>query len=169
MKGRVLDSNKRHVDKLNKDIWDVNVESGGKTTKYQCWSAHIAEMNGKEIEFSVKPAPEGTSFLPTLELPRGDGNTFAKKPWTGGASKQSFDPNTMILSYSKDLIVAMMEHSKKEHTPVGIANATVAIYRVLKNELNPPSEVPSIEKFMTPEQAAKALGGKVVDDGGVIF
>lgn len=165
MKGRVLDSTKRHIEKLNKDVYDVNVESEGKTVKYQCWSAHIAEMHGKEIEFTVKPAPEGTNYLPTLELPKGDGNTFHKKPYVGGG-KQYSDPNTMIMSYAKDLIVAMMEHSKKEHTPVGIANATVAIFRVLRNELTPPAEA---LKSMTAEQTAKAVGGTVVNDGEIPF
>lgn len=160
MKGRVLESTKRHIDKLNKDVYDVSVESEGKTTKYQCWSAHIAELHGKEIEFTVKPAPEGTIFLPTLELPRGDGNTFQKGKGFGGFQKQAFDPNTMILSYAKDLIVAMIEKSTEKHTPVGIANATVAIYRVLRAEL--------AEK-VTADDVAKTMGGKVVEDKEIPF
>lgn len=167
MKGRVLDVNERKTSK-GKPIFDVNVQVNNNTVKYQCWDEAIKDMSGKEIEFTVKESANPDFPTPTLMLPKGDGNTFQKKTWTGG-SKQYSDPNTMIMSYAKDLIVAMMEHSKRQHTPVGIANATVSIFRVLKNELTPPAEVPKVEKIMTDEQTAKAVGGTVVNDGEIPF
>lgn len=162
-KGRVLEVTKRHIDKLNKDVFDVKVESEGKTTKYQSWT-NLADKQGKEIEFTVKPAPEGTTFLPTLEMPKGDGSSGFKKPFT---PRPAADPKTMIMSYSKDLIVAMLSNSKKDHTPVGIANATVAIYRILEKEIE--GVGPAKEFKVTAEQVANAVGGQVVSDDMVPF
>lgn len=166
-KGRVLEVTKRHIDKMNKDVFDVNVESEGKTTKYQCWQ-NLTDKQGKEIEFTVKPAPEGTTFLPTLEMPKGDGSSGFKKPF---APRPAADPKTMIMAYAKDLIVAMLANSKKDHTPVGIANATVAIYRILEKEIEGVNTVSSgqVAGKIIAESVANYYGGKVVDEQDIPF
>jgi hypothetical protein len=160
--GRLLDVKKTQT-KSGKDIFYANVQVGQVTIKYQCWDAAIEGMAGKEISFTVKES-DNPAFAATLILPRGDGSSgFAKKPWSGGGGKVS-DPNTtktMLMAYSKDLIVEAMKHTNKEHTPVGLANSVVAIYRILLGEIEP--------KPLTPEHIAKSVGGKVVNDDEVPF
>jgi hypothetical protein len=160
--GRVLQVTKGST-KQGKDIFTASVEVGGKTTNYQCWDSAIQEKQGKEVSFDVKPAPEGTSFNPTMMLPKGDGNTFKGK--SAFTPRPAADPKTMVLAYAKDLIVAMLATSKKEHTPVGIANATVSIYRILNSEL----EGVKVERTVTAEQVANAVGGKIVHDEEIPF
>jgi hypothetical protein len=105
--GRVLEVNKAQT-KQGKDIYYVNVESGGKTVKYQCWDAAIADKQGKDVSFEVKAPPEGTTFAPTLVLPKGDGSTgFQKKAWNGG--KPATDPEIFILAYKKDTMLKCVD------------------------------------------------------------
>lgn len=100
--GRVLDVDKKQT-KQGKDIYYVNIESGGKTVKYQCWDSAISDKAGKEVSFTVKPAPDGTTFAPTLVLPKEGGFTGRPGFAPRGASPEQLD--TMILSYKKDLMI----------------------------------------------------------------
>ena len=163
MKGRVLDVNERKTSK-GRPIFDVNVQGeDNKTVKYQCWDEAIKDKSGKEIEFTVKESDNPAFPTPTLNLPKGDGNTFTKKPWVGGGQKQAYQDYTRdntALMCSKDLIVSMMNNSdKKSRTPVEIAKATLSIYRMFSSELHP----------VTSEQVEKIFNKEVVDDSQIPF
>jgi hypothetical protein len=151
--GRVLEVSERKTS-TGKIIYDVNVESGGKTVKYQCWDEAVKDKSGKEISFTVKESDNPKFPTPTLMLPKGDGSSgFVKKTWGPGKFSDPNTTKTMLMAYSKDLIVEAMKHTSKEHTPVGLANSVVAIYRILLGEVE--------SKPLSAEDVAKTVGGKV--------
>lgn len=70
--------------------WEVSVAIGTETKKYSCYSKRIAELNGKEIEFTTEPAKKA-GYPDTLKLV-GDEQ---KQSWNGkGKSYVDNGPTT---------------------------------------------------------------------------
>lgn len=107
------------------------VKSEGKN--YVCFDAKIKECLGKEAEAYVNDK-EQTSF---------DGSTsivhylnFPKKGGFGFGRPQA-NPDTMILSYAKDIVVAKMQCSTETKTLDDLSGEVAKLYKDFKKLIEP--------------------------------
>lgn len=110
------------------------VKSEGKN--YVCFDAKIKECLGKEAEVYVNDK-EQTSF---------DGSTsmvhylnFPKKGGFGFGRPQA-NPDTMILSYAKDIVVARLQCSTESKTLEQLGQEVGILYKGFKKLLEPKEE-----------------------------
>ena len=92
--------------------------SGGYQGKYGAMKKYIIQVEGQGCELSQKestPEPKtGDKIFGHIEATQ-YGKKFVKGQKEGGFSKGGFnkmDPNTMLLSYSKDVVIAFIASGK---------------------------------------------------------
>ena len=128
IKGVVERVEKKHIEKLKKDIFTVLVN--GKS--YQCWS-ELKEGQELPSGATIKEAPEGTSFLPTIIVPKAANE---KKPYGGGVYKAQFtdiQAKVMLMSYAKDAVCKMLDVPGKHHSPNEVGEAIVSVFKNIES------------------------------------
>lgn len=135
-KGRILEVTERKTSQ-GKPIFDVNVDIAGKATQFQCWDAIIKEKQGKEVEFTVKESNNAAYPTPTMMLPKGDGSSGFKKPFTNYKDSPA-NLAMMELSYKKDIMckcvdisLAVSGRSDKHLDEKEISKMAVECYKVI--------------------------------------
>jgi hypothetical protein len=110
------------------------VKSGN--TTYMCFDSKIKEMLGKEVEVYVTSKEtenyDGTRGMAHyINLP---------KPKANYAKQQQANPDAMILSYAKDIVVAKMQCSTETKTIEQLGSEVKVLYEMFKKLLEPKEE-----------------------------
>ena len=107
------------------------VVAGGE--KYSCWSEKIADKVNQEVEFDVQTREWNGFEFKTMKLIDGASSGGYSK---GGykAAYNTSAPKTMVLSYAKDIVVALIVKGDLSD-PMEATSLTTSIYHELYKEV----------------------------------
>lgn len=93
------------------NVRDVTMKIGDKSKEFSTWGKHADGLDrfnvNDDLEFEME-APKQEGYKPNLTNPRKVGEAIPQKQGWGGGGKAQANPETMLCSYAKDLLVASM-------------------------------------------------------------
>lgn len=99
MKGKILDVTEKTGQKGK--FYVIKAQEGENSFEGLAFNGFFADKKGQEIEYTRREK-DGKHYFNPMKFPAQTG---------GGGGKQYSNPDTMLLSYAKDLAICFIEHN----------------------------------------------------------